>query len=809
MDASIVILNWKVKDLLRRCLASVYAQTKGVQFEVLVVDNDSRDGSVEMIAREFPQATLIVNNCNLGFAAGNNPAIAQARGNFVLLLNPDTELKEDAISKMVTWMRENPQAAIMGPRLENPDCSLQPSVRAFPTLASQALIMLKLHHLIPKFPVLQKYFAKNFDYTKAKIVDQVMGAAFMIRRSALDQIGLLDERYFIWFEEVDYCKRAKDRGLQVWYAPCASITHHGGESFGQVFGPKKQQMFNDSLRKYFLKHSGVAPWLALTILDPFSKALAWGVALAKSKVNKSDFRNTYLVTIAAIFALEILSLGTYLLSSNAASLVWLVIVSATGIVALKRFDIAVLILLGELFIGSQGGYLVTLGAAQGLNLSLRQGLFLVIVGVWCAELVFATIEGGTRRATAWSWFHRLKERGVLIPYVLLVAMLGFGILRGVLRGNAYDTIFFDVNRSLYYGLFPALVVAFASASLWRRLPAVLSAAVTMAVAKALIVLFFFSHRILNVAQILYFWIRDTRVGEITIMVADFYRIFFQSQIFILVSCFSAALLFAYARERKRWLAYASAAFFCWSMVSMLLSLSRSFWFGGAVATVALALILGWAKAELRVWYRLVALGASSIVIAATVIAALYYFPYPNKSGTLSLTSLFGDRAFSLNDSAANSRWALLPKLTEAAMEHPIFGSGYGTTVTYTTSDPRLLTANNTATYTTYAFEWGYHDMWLKIGLVGLSIYSWFVAMLAFPMLRTMRIGRKDLRVADFAEDDHRKRTVLVSAGVFVGLVALLATNIFSPYLNHPLGIGILMIIAALGVNRAFDLENTN
>ncbi len=814
LDVSIVILNWKVKDLLRRCLASVYAHTKGVQFEVLVVDNDSADGSVEMIAREFPQATLIVNNRNIGFAAGNNPAIARAQGSFILLLNPDTELQEDAITKMVTWMRKNPHAAIMGPRLQNTDGTLQESVRAFPTIVSQALIMLKLHHVFPKVSALKKYFAKDFDYRKSEIVDQVMGAAFMIRRSVLEQIGLLDERFFIWFEEVDYCKRAKDAGLEVWYVPCASVTHHGGESFGQVFGPKKQQMFNDSLRKYFLKHFGVLAWLALTILDPFSKALAWCVALRKSQKGTaprdpiSDFYATYRLTILLIILFELLSFGAYLLSSNASSFVWIIIVGATTLLALKRFDLAVLILLAELFVGSQGGYLVTLGAAQGLGLSLRQGLFLAVVGVWLAEMVAASIAPSRRREDAWAWLRRLRAHGVLFPYISLIAVLGLGILRGILRGNAYNVIFFDVDRSLYYGLFPALVVAFSIPAMRRRTAAVLTAAVTTSVAKALLVLFFFSHRVYSVAATMYLWIRDTRVGEITIMAADFYRIFFQSQIFILTSCFVAALLYMYARERKGALARVSAAFFCWSMVSMLLSLSRSFWFGGAVATVLLTGILIVAKAEMRIWKRFAFLGVGSIVVAIATIAAVYYFPFPNKSGSLSLASLFSDRAMSLNDSAASSRWALLPKLTQAAMAHPVFGSGYGTTVTYTTSDPRLLATNNTASYTTYAFEWGYHDLWLKIGLVGLAVYGWFIIALALPLLRVVRFGRADLRVADFTENDVRKKSVIISTGVLAGLIALLATNIFSPYLNHPLGIGILMIIAALGVNGAFDVEKT-
>ncbi|MEY4744186.1 MAG: hypothetical protein RL272_131 [Candidatus Parcubacteria bacterium] len=277
MDVSVVIVNWKVKDLLRRCLASLYRETKGVSFETFVTDNASGDGSVEMVLKEFPDVTVIANNRNMGFAAGNNPAIMQAHGDFVLLLNPDVELKDDAVAAMAGYMRRHPHVGILGPRLVGADGKLQPSVRRFPTLASQALIMLKLHRALRGLPSLRRYFADDFDYGKEAAVDQVMGAAFMIRKGLIRELGGLDERFFIWFEEVDYCKRAKDAGFQVWYAPVATVVHNGGESFGRAFGPTKQRYFNDSLRKYFAKHSGAAAAAVIAVLDPFSMALAWMV----------------------------------------------------------------------------------------------------------------------------------------------------------------------------------------------------------------------------------------------------------------------------------------------------------------------------------------------------------------------------------------------------------------------------------------------------------------------------------------------------------------------------------------------------
>jgi len=287
MELSIVIVNWKVRDLLEKCLASIYLETSGLEFEVFVVDNDSRDGSVEMVAKKFPQADLIASNRNLGFARANTEAIARSRGEFILLLNPDTEILDGALQKLVAFMRRERQAAICGPRLVNADGTLQPSVRRFPTLAVQAAITLKLHRVWPRMPGLKRYLAADFDYSKTSVCDQVMGAALMFRRSLLEDIGTLDTGYYIWFEEVDFCKMAAEKGFQTWYTPEATVKHYGGESFGQVLAPRKQRIFNASARHYFRKHHGWLAWFALLLLHPLSVALAMaggGSASAPKKV---------------------------------------------------------------------------------------------------------------------------------------------------------------------------------------------------------------------------------------------------------------------------------------------------------------------------------------------------------------------------------------------------------------------------------------------------------------------------------------------------------------------------------------------
>ncbi|HRY63514.1 MAG TPA: glycosyltransferase family 2 protein, partial [Patescibacteria group bacterium] len=231
MDLSIIIVSWQVKDLLQKCLGSLYQYTSGLKFEVFVVDNNSLDGTIEMVRQEFPQVNLIVNTQNLGFARANNQALKLSAGRHVLLLNPDTEFFDNALGQIVELMDKNREWGIAGCKILNPDKTIQSSVRRFPGWFDQTLVLLKLHHLKFFKKSLNKYWAKDFDYETVSVVDQVMGAFFMIRHSVLDQLGLWDEKYFYWFEEVDYCRRAKDAGFQVVYTPDPVIIHHGAASF--------------------------------------------------------------------------------------------------------------------------------------------------------------------------------------------------------------------------------------------------------------------------------------------------------------------------------------------------------------------------------------------------------------------------------------------------------------------------------------------------------------------------------------------------------------------------------------------------
>ena len=254
MKLSIIIVNWNVKDLLKECLGSIFTFAPSTSFEIFVVDNASSDSSAEMVSVDFPNVTLITNTENRGFAYACNQAIRQSTGEYVLLLNPDCHLTEGTIDKTLHFLDSHPKAGIAGCHIINPDGSTQQSVRRFPTILSQLLMMFKIHHVLPNLPVFKKYFAADFDYSQTQEIDQPLGAAFFMRKKCLDEIGLLDERFFIWFEEVDLCKRAKDAGWEVWYDAESTVVHHGGQSFKQRNVLQKQINSFTSCAQYLWKH---------------------------------------------------------------------------------------------------------------------------------------------------------------------------------------------------------------------------------------------------------------------------------------------------------------------------------------------------------------------------------------------------------------------------------------------------------------------------------------------------------------------------------------------------------------------------
>lgn len=281
MDLSIIIVSWNVKDLLRENIKTIFEKTHGIEYEIFVVDNDSKDGSAQMVASEFPEVNLIANNFNGGFAKANNQAIAHAKGRYVLLLNPDMRVHDTTLHDMVQWMDKHPEAGLAGCHLIDEKGNTVPHVRRFPGIIDQAATVLKVPHLFPG--ILNRYMMTDFDYLEQSEVPSIRGSFFMIRKEVIEKIGGLDERYFIWFEEVDYCKQVIKAGWKVMYTPAIQCTDYIGKSFAQVMGLKKQKMFTESMVKYFNKwHAGPKAWL-ISGLRPIGLVLAWAYDRLKSK----------------------------------------------------------------------------------------------------------------------------------------------------------------------------------------------------------------------------------------------------------------------------------------------------------------------------------------------------------------------------------------------------------------------------------------------------------------------------------------------------------------------------------------------
>lgn len=256
MDLSIIIVSWNVKDKLRENLSMLFKSEGGLKFEVFVVDNDSKDGSAAMVAAEFPDVRLIANSDNLGFAKANNQAIKLASGKFILLLNPDMRVRPDTLKNILAWARNNQQATVCGCKLVNEKGDVVRQVRRFPKFWDQLMITLKVPHVFPS--VVNGYLESGFDYSRAAKVDSIRGAFFLVNCEQYKKISgsdkpFLDERYFIWFEEVDFCREVYKLGGEVWYTPAAECLDYVGVSFNQVKLGQKQKYVSESMLKYFEK----------------------------------------------------------------------------------------------------------------------------------------------------------------------------------------------------------------------------------------------------------------------------------------------------------------------------------------------------------------------------------------------------------------------------------------------------------------------------------------------------------------------------------------------------------------------------
>ncbi len=513
------------------------------------------------------------------------------------------------------------------------------------------------------------------------------------------------------------------------------------------------------------------------------------------------FGKYFRLTLIFILFLEILSFCGYLYS-EINTLVFFVISFFAFVLSLKKLEYGLYILLVELFIGSKG-YLFSF-EINGINLSIRIALFLIIISVWFSNLLINRFIL-KKKLTNFS----NQEKSIYIPYLALFLFIVWGLIWGLIRNNTFENIFFDFNAWLYFLLIFPFLSTFKS---WKQLESIFqifTASLITQSLKTLFVFYAFSHYWTVGLGELYSWIRSTGIGEITQLKEGFHRIFFQSHLYLLIGFFVFLIIFLNKKniteESRQQLKIKNLHFLLVFFFSLpvLISFSRSFWVGTLAGLFFLFFWIGFEYFKKRkfpsrsykiFWFEIFKLGSLLIllfVLQITFIWALINFPKP-KRPIVDFSLMAQERiTTSPGEAAGISRLNLLRPLFREIFRHPIVGSGFGTTVTYQSSDPRILTSAPEGWYTTYAFEWGYLDIWLKIGLIGLLVYLWLI----------WTIWQKGWQII---KEEKSSFASSISLGMLLGLLAIFVTNIFSPYLNHPLGIGYLMLCSL--VFQVFEKE---
>ncbi len=257
MDLSIIIVNWNTREFLLACVRSIFENEQRKRWEIIVVDNGSQDGSADEIRKTYPFAHVIQNGRNLGFSKAVNQGLQKASGRYVLLLNPDTQTKDGAIERLVSVMDAHSDVGAAGAQLLNSDGSRQNSIANFPSLATELLNKSLLRWLFPK-----KFPGKERRYSEPVEVDSVIGACMMVKRDVLDRVGLLDEDYFLFLEETDWCYRMKRAGWKIYHVPQAEVYHLQGKS-AEAEKKKARVEYYRSRYHFFKKNRGGLQWAIL------------------------------------------------------------------------------------------------------------------------------------------------------------------------------------------------------------------------------------------------------------------------------------------------------------------------------------------------------------------------------------------------------------------------------------------------------------------------------------------------------------------------------------------------------------------
>jgi hypothetical protein len=244
LDLTVIIPNYNTTRMLGDCISSIYEHTRGIAFEVICIDDNSGDGSADMVAEAFPDVILVRNRTNQGYVRNTNLGMGMSRARYACHLNSDTLLIGNAFQALVTYMDENPQVAACGPKLLNPDRSVQHCIRHFSGPSTMVLQALNWHKLFPRSRLTDRYYATDFDYSKAQPVDSIGTTAYVVRRSTWENAGMLDERFQLFVSDLAYNFMLRQKGYLVHYTPCAEIVHFGSQSVNQTPQSSLRELHN-------------------------------------------------------------------------------------------------------------------------------------------------------------------------------------------------------------------------------------------------------------------------------------------------------------------------------------------------------------------------------------------------------------------------------------------------------------------------------------------------------------------------------------------------------------------------------------
>jgi len=487
------------------------------------------------------------------------------------------------------------------------------------------------------------------------------------------------------------------------------------------------------------------------------------------------------ITLLSLLLIEILSLIGF--NYNIINqIIFIILTIGVFILSLYKLKYGFYIIIPEIIIGSKG-YLYFLEISN-FKFSIRIAIWFSLMLAWAIKI----------------FIYYLKNKSININFIkssyfkyflIFFIFILIGAFNGYYNHNNLKNLFFDINGWIYFLLIFPIFENIKDEKFLYNIKNIFIGSIIWLSVKTLLILYIFTH-IFNFTENIYLWIRNTGIGEITIMPTGFPRIFFQSHIYILIGLFFIFVLYKkisinfnkysdfFKKENFKYI-----FLFIIFISSIVISLSRSFWVGGLSALIFLWLImLFFEKINVKkfIYFNLILF--LFLILSVLLILLITKISIPKQIEGINMATIIKDRAAEVSgESALSSRQTLLPILLNKIKESPLLGKGYGTIVTYKSSDPRILKNESSGLYSTYSYEWGWLDIWIKIGLGGLIIY---IILLFKIIINSWKI--------------YFNQNAIIFLGVLLSIICLSTVNIFSPYLNHPLGISLVIFSVFLVEN---------